>query len=207
VPAVKEVEIFEAAARIFKQKGYHATSMQDIADAVGLQKGSLYHYLSSKEDLLFRISERAIEAINARLADIRDTPVAPAEKLRAAIENHVQVLASNLDLLAVFLQEGHRLTREQQARLFQERQRYEDIFADILQEGIAAGQFRRLDVRVASYGILGMINWMHQWYQTSGRLSPSEIADLFVDLVLNGLRAPATPRLFTAEAEKAQRET
>lgn len=185
--STKEAEILDAAARLFKEKGFHATSMQDIADAVGLQKGSLYYHIASKEELLFRISHTAISAIIARLEEIAQAPLSPTEKLRQAIENHVVTLCDRIDLLAVFLRESKILTAEQQAQILTQRKHYEKLFADILHEGIAAGEFRAVDVPIVTVALLGMLNWMHQWYQPDGRLSPQQIADIFIDLALRGL--------------------
>ena len=189
----KETEILDAAARLFKEKGFHATSMRDIAEAVGMQKGSLYYHIASKEELLFRISHAAINAIIARLEEIAQAPLSPTEKLRQAIENHVLTLCDRLDLLSVFLKESKTLTAEQQAQILERRKRYEELFEGILEEGIAAGEFRAVDVPVVAAGLLGMLNWMHQWYRPDGRLSPQQIAAIFTDLALHGLLNPQSP--------------
>lgn len=189
----RETEILDAAARLFKEKGFHATSMRDIADAVGMQKGSLYYHIASKEELLFRISHDAINAVIARLEAIAEAPLSPTEKLRQAIENHVLTLCERLDLLSVFLRESKTLTAEQQAQILERRKRYEELFESILEEGIAAGEFRAVDVPIVASGLLGMLNWMHQWYRPDGRLSPQQIAAIFVDLTLRGLLNPQSP--------------
>lgn len=184
----KEEQIFEAAARIFKEKGYHATSVQDIADAVGLQKGSLYHYIPSKEDLLYRIAEQGITAVVQRLEDIASSDLPATEKLRLAIENHVITLCRQLDRMAVFLMEGRQaLTDDHRAQIATHSSRYVQLMEQIMEEGIHSGDFRQVDVEVATLGLLGMINWMSQWYSTNGRLSPEEIAAIFVDLAFHGL--------------------
>jgi AcrR family transcriptional regulator len=191
MPQTKNHEIFEAAASLFKQKGFHATSMQDIADAVGMQKGSLYYHISSKEELLFRISYQAISAITERLEKIATAPLTPSDKLRTAIVNHVEMLCDKLDLMSVFLKESKLLTAEQQARILAYRRRYEELFKDILREGIAAGDFRPVDVGVVTNALLGMLNWIYQWYQPDGRLTSEEIAEVFSDLALNGISVNA----------------
>src|SRR5512146_1074772 len=96
-PPNKEEKIFTEAVRIFKEKGYHATSVQDIADAVHLQKGSLYHYISSKEELLFKIFERGTGALTQRLKEIIASDLSPSDKLRAAIQAHIIALCEELD--------------------------------------------------------------------------------------------------------------
>lgn len=183
----KDDEIFDAAASLFKQKGFHATSMRDIAAAVGMQKGSLYYHISGKEDLLFRISQEAISAITDQLEDIVVAPLTPSDKLRAAVENHVKTLCDKLDLMSVFLKESNTLTDDQQDQILAYRRRYEALFRGILQEGIDAGEFRAVDVNAVTHGLLGMLNWMHHWYRPSGRLSPEEIAGVFTDFALHGI--------------------
>ncbi|MFQ5595870.1 MAG: TetR/AcrR family transcriptional regulator [Anaerolineae bacterium] len=193
MPPTKDDEIFDAAASLFKQKGFHATSMQDIADAVGMQKGSLYYHISSKEELLFRISYSAISTITEHLEEIAAASLAPFEKLRAAITNHVETLCYRLDLMSVFLKESNTLTADQQAQIFAYRRRYEELFRGILREGVESGEFRPLDVGATSDALLGMLNWMHHWYRPEGRLTPEEIARVFVDLALHGILADKNP--------------
>ncbi|MBS1251626.1 MAG: HTH-type transcriptional repressor KstR2 [Anaerolineales bacterium] len=187
MPRSKDDEIFDAAASLFKEKGFHATSMQAIADAVGMQKGSLYYHISSKEELLFRISYAAISAITEQLEAIAAAPLTPSEKLRAAVENHVETLCARLDLMTVFLKESHTLTAEQQAQILAYRRHYEELLRDILHQGIEAGELRPVDVGAVTNGLLGMLNWMHYWYRPDGRLTPEEIADVFADFALRGL--------------------
>lgn len=189
MPPTKDDEIFDAAASLFKQKGFHATSMQDIADAVGMQKGSLYYHISSKEELLFRISYSAISTITEQLEEIAAASLTPSAKLRAAITNHVETLCYRLDLMSVFLKESNTLTADQQAQIFGHRRRYEELFRDILREGVESGEFRPLDVGATSDALLGMLNWMHHWYRPEGRLTPEEIAEVFIDLALHGILA------------------
>ena len=189
MPPTKNSAIFEAAASLFKQKGFHATSMQDIADAVGMQKGSLYYHISSKEELLYRISFEAISAITEQLEKIAAAPLSPPEKLRAAIVNHVETLCDMLDLMSVFLKESKLLTADQQAHIMRYSRRYEELFQAILREGIDAGVFRNVDVGAVSYALLGMLNWLHRWYRPDGRLTPHEIAEIFANLALNGMLA------------------
>ncbi len=185
----KEEQIFEAAARIFKEKGYHATSVQDIADAVGLQKGSLYHYIPSKEDLLYRIAEQGITVIVQHLEDIANADLSAAEKLQLAMENHVTTLCRQLDRMTVFLKERHALTDEHRAQIAAHSNRYVQLMEQIIEQGINSSDFRQMDGKMVALGLLGMINWMSQWYSPDGRLSPEEIAAVFVDLSLRGILA------------------
>jgi AcrR family transcriptional regulator len=182
-------EVYEAALRLFREKGYHATSMQDIAGVVGLYKGSLYHYIGGKEDLLIQVFERAMGALLAEVERIASDPAArPTAQLRAIILAHVRAVATNLDALTVYLHEWRALGGESLARVRAQRERYVELVNAVVERGLAVGEFRSSDARIATLGLLGMCNWLCQWYQPGGRLSPSEIAERFADLVLDGLR-------------------
>ena len=187
-PRERGEEVYAAALRLFRQKGYHATSMQDIAAAVGLYKGSLYHYIGSKEELLVRVFERAMAALledTERIA--ADEALRPSAQLRQIIEAHVEAVANNLDALTVYLHEWRALAGESLASVRLQRERYTALVSGIVSRGVRVGEFQAADVRIVTLGLLGMCNWLCQWYRPGGRLSPSEIAGRFADLVLSGL--------------------
>jgi len=183
----KEEQILEVAMKVFRERGYHAASMQEIADAVGMQKGSLYYYISGKQELLFMILDRAIDTITARVEEIYRSDLSPGEKLWQAIVNHVEVVSERQDMLTILLRERHALSPSQQAVIDEKRVAYERLFQRILTEGVRAGQFREMDVKIVSFGILGMCNWLYQWYSPEGRLSAREIGDIFADIVFRGV--------------------
>jgi AcrR family transcriptional regulator len=186
-------EVYEAALRLFREKGYHATSMQDIAAAVGLYKGSLYHYIGSKEDLLVRVFERAMRALLEDVERIAaDTSLAPSVQLRQIIRAHVEAVAANLDALTVYLHEWRALTGESLASVRAQRERYAALVAEIVRRGVSQGEFEATDVGIATLGVLGMCNWLCQWYRPGGRLSAADIAAHFADLVLGGLARHAS---------------
>ena len=183
----KDEEIFTEAVRIFREKGYHATSVQDIADAVGLQKGSLYHYISSKEELLFKIFERSTGALTQELETIVASNDSPTEQLDRAIQAHLTALCEHLDIYSVYLTERRVLSGRTHSRVRSEGERHARLLEHIIQQGIAAKDFRAVDSKMTAHAILGMCNWLYQWYSPAGRLKPNEIAKLFSDLVVEGL--------------------
>ncbi len=185
--AGKDERIFAEAVRIFGEKGYHATSMQNIADAVGLQKGSLYHYISSKEELLFKIFARSTGALTKELESIIASGDTPREKLHRAIQAHLTALCEQLDIYTVYLSERRLLSGRTHARVRAEGERHARLLEQIIKQGIAARDFRSVDTKMAAHAILGMCNWLYQWYSPSGRLTPHEIAEIFSDLVVDGL--------------------
>jgi AcrR family transcriptional regulator len=185
-------EIIAAAARVFQTKGYHAATVQDIADAVGILKGSLYHHVKSKEDLLYLIVKEPIARIYERMAEIVATDLPAAEKLRRAVLAQLEAFDRHYPHLFVYLHE-----REEMKSRFREQfklspKQYERCWQQILREGVKSGEFRAdLDVQVVSYGVLGMLNWLYKWYDPRGRLSVHEVADQLSALALAGLAATA----------------
>lgn len=185
--ANKEEQILTEAVRLFRQKGYHATSMQNIADAVGLQKASLYHYLPSKQVLLSKIFERSIGALTQQLETIYASTDTPASKLRCTITAHVLALCEQLDTYTVYLSEHRALSNRHYARVRAEGEKHAQLIERILLEGIARKQFRAMNTKMVALAILGMCNWVYQWYSPQGQLTPEQIAQIFADLVLEGL--------------------
>jgi AcrR family transcriptional regulator len=201
----KHAEIFAAAVSIFRQKGYHAASMQDLADAVGLQKASLYYYVSSKEDLLLSIYERLTDAFTKQLAELVASPLSPAEKLRRAVEIHVVALGEQLELFTVYLSEQKFLNGAPRSRIRAEAERHAELLEAILQEGIRAHEFRDCNVKITVRAIIGMCNWIYQWYSAEGKLTPREIAVIFSDLVVGGVRT--TPARAERKGRRAVRSS
>jgi AcrR family transcriptional regulator len=189
VAAPRGEEVYAAALRLFREKGYHATSMQDIAAAVGLYKGSLYHYIGGKQDLLVQVFERAMSTLIADVEGIAaDTTLPPSTQVRMVVAAHVSAVCSNVDALTVYLHEWRALAGDALATVQAQRERYTVLVAEILGRGVRLGEFETPDVRIATLGVLGMCNWLCQWYRPGGRLGPTEIAGHFADLVLDGLK-------------------
>jgi TetR/AcrR family transcriptional regulator, cholesterol catabolism regulator len=201
-------EVYTAALRLFREKGYHATSMQDIANAVGLYKGSLYHYIGSKEDLLARVFERGMGVLLTEVERIAaDTARGPTAQLRAIVEAHVAAVASNLDALTVYLHEWRALAGESLTTVRGQRERYTELVEEIVARGVRIGEFHVPDVGLATLGLLGMCNWLCQWYSPAGRLSPAEIGARFADLVLDGLHGAPTTSARQTPARPGSRRT
>jgi AcrR family transcriptional regulator len=187
-PLTREEEIYEAALRLFREKGYHATSMRDIGQAVGMLKGSLYTYIRSKQDLLVPIFERSTVPLLRELERIVATPgLSAPEQLRLAIHAHVATVCERLDVLTVFVSEWRALSSESLRGLQVYNRRYQDLFAGIVERGVREGAFRPVDARMTMLAIVGMCNSMVRWYRPGGRLGPDEIAEQFANLALDGL--------------------
>jgi AcrR family transcriptional regulator len=180
-------EILKAAAHIFREKGFHATSMRDIAGAVNLQKASLYHHIESKQEILLALLDQALDMLIEDLEKIVESDQSPPLKLEAAIHNYVEKLAANADLAGVLLLEYRSLASEFKRRHVSRRDRFEALWRRILEEGMANGDFRRMDPAVTGFALLGVQNWLITWYRPDGAQSPGEIADHFHSLFLQGL--------------------
>jgi AcrR family transcriptional regulator len=184
----REDQVRAAALRLFKEKGYHATSMRDIANAVGMNKGSLYSYIRSKEDLLIPVFDRAQGVLLAEIEQITaDQLLTPTDRLRRAIHAHVAAVANNLDVLTVYLSEWRQLATESLATNRTQRERYAALFRRILEDGIASGEFRPMDTRIAMLGMIGMCNYLFRWYRPDGRLSPDQVADELIEMLMRGV--------------------
>lgn len=184
-------EIIRTAAQIFREKGYHATSMRDIAEAVQLQKASLYHHIESKQDLLLAILDQALDILIEDLEPIIGTDQPAAEKLRAAMKKYIERVTTNADLAAVLLLEHRNLEPELRAAHIERRDRFERLWRQIIHQGIKSGEFRQMDEAVAVFALLGVQNWLITWYQDGGRLDADQLAEQFAGLFLDGMAAAA----------------
>lgn len=180
-------DILKASARIFSLHGFHAASMQDIADAVSLQKASLYHHFPSKQDILLALLDRALDIIIERLEEVVSLPLNPEEKLRQAMTTYLIALAEYQDLSSVLLLEHRSLEPEFRSRHIPRRDRFEHIWRDLVAEGKNAGVFRCAQPSLAGRALLGVMNWTVTWYRRDGPLPIEQIADVFTDMFLHGL--------------------
>jgi AcrR family transcriptional regulator len=180
-------EILEAAAQIFSQKGYHATSMADIAEAVHLQKASLYHHVSSKQEILAALLDQALDVLIERIGAVVNQPLPPDQKLRCAIATYLEAVAEHRDLASILLLEYRSLETPFRERHIPRRDRFEALWRGLVQEGKRSGVFNCADPVFAARALLGVMNWTITWYRPDGELTPQEIADRYANLLLNGL--------------------
>jgi AcrR family transcriptional regulator len=184
-------ELTRQAARLFAQKGYHGTSIGEIAEALGVQKGSLYAHIDSKQDLLYAMMLEGARAFHAGLDEIPDD-VRPVEKIRFALRSHLRVVADQLDVATVFVQEWRYLEGERRDEILGERRRYEERIRALFREGRDLGELRSdLDDATAALLALSAANWAYTWLQP-GR-DTDELADRFFALLIDGIRGYATP--------------
>ena len=175
--ATREGEILTAAARIFREKGYHGTSVRDIAEAVGLLKGSLYHYIRSKEQLLAKLFEGSLGDTIVELESIAARDASATERLRDMVRVYVMSVTANLDAVGIYLREWRSLPAPELARVRARRRTMRRLFEDVISEGIRRKELPATDSKIAALAIIGMCNWTYEWYRPRGRLTPAALAD------------------------------
>lgn len=180
-------DILEAAAQVFRQKGFHGASMSDIAEAVNLQKASLYHHVSSKQEILVEILEQALQLLLERISAITTQNISAEKKLRLMIHEYLQILVDNIDLATVLLFEHRALERRQQSRHIPNRDKFESLWRDVIAEGVRTKAFQCDDPALATRALLGLLNWTITWYHPNGEKTIQQIADDYSSLLLNGL--------------------
>jgi len=180
-------DILDAAAQVIRQKGFHGASMSDIADAVNLQKASLYHHVASKQEILLALLDRALSMLTDHIAAISAQAIPPDQKLRQMISAYLSALAENADLTAVLLFEHRSLDRKTHLRHVPHRDRFEGLWRDVFNEGVEAGMFNCKDTALAVRALMGVMNWTLTWYKPNGGKSIEQIADEYADLILKGL--------------------
>jgi AcrR family transcriptional regulator len=188
--------IEDVASDLFRERGYAATSIRDIARALSVQGASLYAHVTSKEDVLWAIVDRAasrfeVAADRAEAEAEAQRAGDPAEAIAALVRAHVQVLTANVDEAGVFVHEWRALGTERRAAILERRDAYEARFRRRISEGIAVGAFALTDPAIASGAILSAVNGVATWYDPQGRLAAGRIADHLVDLTLRMLSGHA----------------
>lgn len=184
-------EILRTAARLFQQRGYDATSMNDVAAALKLSKGGLYHHFQGKDEILFEIMNHAMEITQERvLAPVRGI-ADPEDRLRALIRRHIEVVLSPRDReITVMLHENHPLPPTLRKRINARKKEYVHFVRDLIAE-VQRSRHAKSAVtpRAAAFALLGMINWIYQWYKPEGELQANNLIPQFTDLFLGGILA------------------
>lgn len=181
-------QIEDAASALFRERGYAATSVRDIAQALNMQGGSLYAHVASKEDVLWSIVSRAADRFNAEVGPLAAATTPPPQRLRDMIRGHVMVVTSAQKDAAVFLHEWRFLSPERREQMAARRDSYENLFRQAIADGIHAGYFQPADTKMTAMAILSALNGIATWYRADGLLTAEEIADNFADLLINALR-------------------
>jgi AcrR family transcriptional regulator len=183
-----ESRILRAAVQLFAEKGFDATTVQEIVDAAEVTKGALYHYFDAKDDLLFEIYHSLIGVRMADLDRIVAQGLGAPETVRAILVNLVESAAARVDETAVFVREMHKLNADRMAAFRADRRRYHETFRDVIDKAQASGEFRAVvPAETAVLIALGVVNQLPTWYRPDGPKSPTQLGEEIADFVLAAL--------------------
>ncbi|HEX3590759.1 MAG TPA: TetR/AcrR family transcriptional regulator [Pseudonocardiaceae bacterium] len=181
--------IVRTAASLFARQGYRGTSMRDIGKAVGVHAGSLYVHIESKEQLLESIVLHIMERSEQDMAEVLAEGGTATEQLYGIAARDLRLIGENKEFATVFFHEWRNLSEERQQRVIASRDRWEADLRSVFTRGIAGGEFRDIEPRIAGIVLTSILNWAYVWYSPDGDLSTDELARRFVDIVVNGTRA------------------
>lgn len=186
----RKKEILQEAKKLYRQVGFHSTSMRELAAAVQMESSSLYNYFKSKEEILEIICfEKAEEFMNA-INEVNDIYFGGIQKIQLAIRLHTLVIANDINGAYVFQKEWRSLAEDEKNKMIKWRNEYEFQFRKLIETGIEEGVFQYNNVKFGALNILSSLNWITEWYKPDGKLSPDEIANNLSNIVLGGIAKP-----------------
>jgi AcrR family transcriptional regulator len=187
--ARKLQELVDDSARVFAQRGYHNTTLDDIVEATGMTRGGLYHYIDGKKDLLVASHARYLKPLLAELSEIDREELPADDAIVRIVDTMMETHATYPDHVAVFLRDWQALEGEPEWKeLRRDRRRFEGIVAATLERGREEGIFEFEDVSLVMYALLGMVNYANQWFNPAGRVSAEVVARSFAEIFLDGIR-------------------
>jgi AcrR family transcriptional regulator len=187
--------ILEAAARLICEKGYDATSIQDIADATGLTKAGLYHHIRSKESLLLEIQHYGMDVFEEKVLSQVVSIADPLERLKACMEKNVRLVTEGWSKeVTIILHEHATLTGEARSQINARKKRYVRFLETTFAEAARTGQIRPVNPKVAAFAFLGMVLWIYKWFRADGPVSAEQLARDMQDILFNGLEVKAPAR-------------
>lgn len=180
-------QIVTTSAHLIQEKGFHGTTLEQVAGELEVTKAALYYYVKDKEDLLFRIQRHTLEMALASVEAIIQSEQSPADKVRALIDNQMRLITSRPELFTVYFNEKAHLSDEHREAVTNlERQIVQRVTA-VLREGMEAFAFQDVDPTVAAFAVLGASSWVYRWYRPGGRLSIDEVSRILQTVILSGL--------------------
>lgn len=187
-PQTRLEEVLQSAANIFFAKGFHATSIEDVARDVGMLKGSLYYYIKSKDDLLFQLLLAGIEDSDAFIAKQIDPAGEPVQQLERAICAQIDYIIQHRVPFGLFLHEFDSLSGKRQHKLISVMSRYNNRFVELVRKGQEENKVIAGEPWIIVNGILGMCNWLYRWYDPEQGSDAEQIKNVFVQMILRGIR-------------------
>jgi len=206
IQKLKRDAVLREAGRAFSERGYHSTSLDDVAKALGVSKGTLYNYVKDKQEILWEFHRLAGEIAEDSFSSARAQGGSGAEMLRNTLKHFIYGLTQELGACRV-LMEFNALRPEDRLKASKLRDAFEQAYVELIELGIADGSLRAVDPKLAIFTFMGAINWVPRWYSPSGRLTPEYIAETMTDLLLRGLvRKPAAPGRRAAARKQAVKD-
>lgn len=188
-PISRKKQVIRMAAELFKDKGYAAASMRDLAQKLGIEAASLYSHIKSKEEILRTLCFDMAAEFRASLDAVEKMKVSASEKLRIGIEEHVKVMARDLTASAVFMNEHRHLSQPYLREFLLLRINYINRFKKIIEEGIRTGEFKlHIDTKLSVMTLFSSLNWMPLWYSPENSIKPEELGRQLADMLINGLK-------------------
>lgn len=184
--ARRREEILHAALETVRDQGYHATTLDDIAERLGIRKTALYHYFPDKDSILYACHKESLAELDRMIETSGSCCSTSRERLAYLIREHVRVMTEKLEGSPLAF-EVSALSPDRRAEIIAGRDRYEAALRDVVAEGVEEGAFRRVDPKIAVFAILGAINWIARWYDPEGGADPPVLGDEFADLLIGGL--------------------
>ena len=185
-PSLNREEILRVSAQIFREKGFRATSLQEVADHFGVRRPAIYYWFPSKVDILVEIHRRFFAELTTQLERVEALDVGADEKLASVLTGQVELFAASIAELAVFIGNEVELPDDARREAQLLKRRYQQALEKIYATGVAEGMFAALDPHIAINALLGMTNWMYRWYRQDGTRSADEIAEIIKRLACHG---------------------
>ena len=183
-------EVYRTAAQIILRKGYDATSINDIANALGMTKAGLYHYINGKKELLFDIMNFGLDELDEEVATPARSIADPSARLRFIIASHAQLVTRGQGAITILVDEITALPPAQNRIITRRKREYFNRLRDLLNELKAAGKLHDVNTTAATFSLLGMVNWLSRWFRQDGDLTQEQVAEQIVKIALHGLLRP-----------------
>jgi AcrR family transcriptional regulator len=180
------------AAELFDEVGYHNASVEDVAEACGIRKPTLYHYFKSKDEILYSIHDEFIDLVIARQQARESLELSPAQELLEIMGDVLDLMATHRGYVRVFFEHYRELGEEQAAAIKVKRDTYEASIRAVFARGVESGEFRGVKVELSTLALAGMCNWAYHWFDPDGPLTSREVAYVFWDILTRGIRPEAT---------------
>ena len=183
----KTEEIYRVIARLFACRGYHSTSMREIARELGMNQSSLYHYFRSKQDILFTLMNDAMDDVLAILEEISSTDPLPEDRLNRVLAFYTQYYAGDQERLILLINEMNSLNEEYRSILMGKQRQYVQLIKSILEELASQDKIKQIDPAIATFAFFGMVHYTIKWYHKDGPVSLDQLANAFVEIFTKGI--------------------